>query len=185
MTIHPHQIEHLERLAPGYRSPMLMLGRQGSTIEGFPTAREYFRQWVDVYQDLDLDGGDLHLDLNRDSGLDQDYETVFNLGTIEHCWDAHNAWANALRAVTVGGTFISVCPINGWVGHGIHLTHPDAIVAFIAKNGFTIIDCWTTRWKQQGEVMWLRAEKERHIEWLADFEPAWQVYEEGKKKGVE
>lgn len=185
MTIHPHQVEDLKRLAPGYKSPMLMLGRQGSTIEGFPEAKDFFRLWVEDYQDLDLDGGDLKLNLNADLGYSQKYGCVFNLGTIEHCWNAHNAWSNALRMVKIGGAFISVCPINGWVGHGIHLTHPDAITAFISKNGFEIVDKWVTRWKTQGEVMWLRGDKQSHIESLRDYTPAWQVYEDGKKKRVE
>lgn len=193
MTIHPHHEPHLERLGQYMHAPMLMLGAQGSAIPGFPTAREYFAQWAgDDYHELDLDGGDLHLDLNKDlrvNGLEEVFRTVFNLGTIEHVWNAHNTWANALRAVEVGGHFLSHGPISGWVNHGLHMTNPDAIRAFISKNGFSIRAHWTSHWARpdgtfQGDVMWLAAVKERHIEELADFEPAWQVYEEGQKKAV-
>jgi len=172
------------------RPPMLMLGAQGNTIPGFETAGEYFAQWVGGgYQELDLDGGDLAIDLNADIGLSQSYKTVFNLGTLEHVWNAHNAWANALRAIKVGGHFLSSGPISGWLNHGLHMTNPDAILAFVSKNGFKIEAHWTSHWQRpdgsfQGDVMWLAAVKERHIEDLGDFEPAWQVYEEGQKKAV-
>ncbi len=190
MTIHPHHEPHLERLGQYMHAPMLMLGATDSAIPEFETAREYFCQWVgNGYQDLDLDGGDLALDLNKNIGLSQSYRTVFNLGTLEHVWNAHNAWANALRAVEVGGHFLSHGPVSGWVNHGLHMTNPEAIWAFISKNGFSVLDDWTSRWKRpngtfQGDVMWLAAVKERHIEELADFEPAWQVYEAGEKKAV-
>lgn len=193
MTIHPHHLPHLERLGEYMHAPMLMLGATDSAIPGFPTAREYFNQWVgNEYQDLDLDGGDLALDLNKDlglNGLSQCYRTVFNLGTLEHVWNAHNAWVNALRAVEVGGHFLSHSPISGWLNHGLHMTNPAAIRAFISKNGFSILDDWVTQWKRpdktlQGEVLWLAAVKERHIEDLSAFDPAWQVYEAGQKKQV-
>ena len=185
MTIHVEHLADLNRLGAYYRAPMLMLGATGSNLPEYSTAREYFGQWVGVcYQDLDLDGGDLVLDLNTDLDLSQSHRTVFNLGTIEHVWNAHNAWANALRAVEVGGHFLSHSPISGWLNHGLHMTNPAAIRAFVSKNGFKIIEEWTSRWKTQGEVLWLAAVKERHIPDLGAFEPAWQVYEAGTKKRV-
>ena len=196
MTIHPHHEPHFERLEQYMHAPMLMPGAQDSAIPGFSTAHEYFAQFVGGdfgdYSELDLDDGDLRLDLNTDLGnrlRPQFFRTVFNLGTIEHVWNAHNAWANALRAVEVGGHFLSHGPISGWVNHGLHMTNPAAIRAFISKNGFSVLAHWTSHWKRpngtfQGDVMWLAAVKERHIEELADFAPAWQVYEEGQKKVV-
>lgn len=183
--IHPHLLPHLDRIAAlgAFVDPMLMLGAQGSsTGQG---ARETFGRWVGDYRELDLDGGDLRLDLNADLvEIEGAFGSVFNLGTIEHVWNAHAAWGNALRAVRTGGFLISHGPANGWVGHGIHLTHPEAIAAFVAKNGFTVLDRWTSRWREQGEVVWLVARKERHIGALASFEPAWQVYVAGQKKAI-
>lgn len=185
MTIHQHHQEHLVRLSPFYKSPMLVLGATGIVVPQYKTAAEYFGQWIGAhYEELDLDGGDLGLDLNEDIGLSQSHATVFNIGTIEHVWNAHNAWANALRAVRVGGHFITHGPINGWVNHGIHGTNPAAIRAFITKNGYTIRDEWSSQWRNQGECLWLAARKDRHIESLDDYEPALQVYEGGKKSAI-
>lgn len=185
MTIQAQHIPDLERFAPYYKPSLLMLGATGSNLPSYPTARDYFAQWVgDGYQDLDLDGGYLRLDLNKDlRRLSQAYTTIFNLGTLEHVWNAHNAWANALRAVKIGGHFLTHSPVAGYKDHGLHLTSAPAIRAFVSKNGFTILDDWHTK-RAVGDVLWLAARKDRHIENLADFEPAWQVYEAGEKKQV-
>ena len=69
----------------------------------FTGARDYLKPWIgNGYEELDLDGGDLRLDLNKNLvELSQKFDIVFNLGTIEHVWNVHNAWANALRATEV------------------------------------------------------------------------------------
>ena len=163
---------------------MLMLGATASALPGYQTAREYFAQWIgSEYEDLDLDGGDLALDLNRDCGMSQSHRTVFNLGTIEHVRTAHAAWCNALRAVEVGGHLLSHGPVGGFENHGLHITSAPAIEAFISKNGFTIVDQWTTK-RAPGSLLWLAARKDRHIENFDDYEPALQVYEAGQKKRV-
>jgi len=184
VTIHPHHIPDLERLSQYMQPPMLMLGAHGSAIPGFKTAGEYFAQWVGgKYFEVDLDGGHWRRDLNEDLRFPTCYGTVFNLGTIEHVWNVHNAWVNALRAVEVGGHFLNHSPVAGYRNHGLHITSEPAIRAFVSKNGFNILDAWIT-YRAVGDTLWLAAVKERHIEDLADFEPAWQVYEEGQKKAV-
>ena len=192
MSINDIHLPHLERFRPYYRAPMLMLGNLGSAMPGYDTAREYFAQWVgDSYFTLDLDGGDLRLDLNKDLKLSQTFRdagaiqgrTVFNFGTLEHVWNVQNAWGNALRAVEVGGYFLSVGPVSGYKDHGLHVTSAAAIVSFVTKNGFTILDRWFTN-REVGTNMWMAATKTRHIADLADFEPAWQVYADGEKQPV-
>jgi SAM-dependent methyltransferase len=181
--IRPELVPDLTRLAPGYQPRMLMLGALESTIPGYPRGRDWFRQFVgDEYDELDLADGDLKLDLNGDLWeLSQRYESVFNLGTLEHCWDVHRAWGNTLRAVKVGGWLLSHTPVAGWctaegyLDHGLHMTLRDAILSFLELNGFAIHDAWDTKWRNRGRIMWLRAEKVRHVERLEDFRPPLQV----------
>jgi|GEM_PF-2273040 len=184
--IQPHVVANLERWSEFYGASMLMLGATGSNVPEYPTARDFFGRWVGSYADLDLDpAAKIQEDLNRDlASLSQGYDSVFNLGTIEHVWNQHNAWANALRAVAVGGHFLSHGPVNGWINHGLFMANPGAVRAFVAKNGFEVVDEFNTKWRQQGEVLWLAARKVRHIEDLSDYEPAWQIYEQGNKKAV-
>ena len=185
MAIHPEHLEHLGRFDEYYQAPMLMLGMTEMNVPGLTTAAAYFSQWVgSEYSELDLDGGDLMLDLNEDlPDLSEGYSTVLNFGTIEHVWNAHNAWVNALRAVRVGGHFLNHSPITGYRDHGLHLTSAPAIRAFVSKNGFYIVKQWVTV-KDVGKVLWFVAVKKKHIKKLSGFEPAWQIYEEGQKKTV-
>jgi SAM-dependent methyltransferase len=176
-------VPDLQRLAQGYRPRMLMLGATESKIPGYPTGRDWFRQFVgEEYDELDLCDGDLRLDLNADLGmLSGKYTSVFNLGTIEHVWDAHRAWCNTLRAVEPGGWFLSHTPVAGWcdglgyLDHGLHLTLRPAILEFVELNGFVIVDQWDTKWRNRGRIMWLRAMKTEHLERIEDFRPPLQV----------
>ncbi len=166
-----------------FRPPMLMLGAQESRVPAYPTARSWFTHWVgEEYDDLDLEDGSLKLDLNADlRRLELGYASVFNLGTIEHVWDAHRAWANALRAVQVGGAFATHSPVGGWVDtggcldHGVHMTERGSIEKFLTRNGFEVVDSWVTSFRQRGRLLWLVAEKRRHIGELASFRPVYQV----------
>ena len=111
--LQPHVMPSLERWAKFYKGPMLMLGACGSNVPEYPMGRDYFAQWVGgEYADMDMDPqADIHFDLNvDDSSLSEGFETVFNLGTLEHVWNVHNAWGNALRMVRVGGYFLSHSP---------------------------------------------------------------------------
>jgi hypothetical protein len=181
--IRPELVRDLERLSPGYQPRMLVLGATQSTIPGYPRGRDWFARFVGADLDeLDLEDGDLRLNLNDDlAELSGCYQSVLNLGTIEHCWDANRAWANSLRAVALGGWFLSHTPVAGWcdergyLNHGIHLTLRPAILEFIKLNGFHVHDEWDTRWRDRGRIMWLRAQKERHVERLEDFVAPMQV----------
>lgn len=184
--IHAEHVAHLERFSRYYLPTLCMLGAQGSTIDGYPTARAYFRQWVGPhYVELDTDGGDLALDLNRDHHEPRRFGCVFNFGTLEHVWNVHAAWCNALRMVDVGGYFVTHSPVTGWPNHGLHTTSALAIRAFLTRNGFEVADEVTVPWRKQGDVLWLAAKKRRHIESAADYEPPVQLYENGVKIGVQ
>lgn len=176
LETHIPQYERLRKLG-AFRSPMLMLGNQEMRLgaDGETIAENFFD--VNEYLTFDPDGGDIREDLSAEfSGPWPQFATVFNLGTIEHIWDAHSAWCNALRLVAVGGVFITVSPVGGYENHGIHITNAKFIRLFIEQNGFAIIDRWLT--KSSGEeiqfvdrgggdqLLWLAAEKiseQRHV----------------------
>jgi len=167
---------HFERLRGmgAFRSPMLMLGRQECHIGG--SAGGFFA--VESYTELDPDGGDLRLDLAGDlSAHHGQFATVFNLGTIEHLWDAHAAWSSALRLVAVGGVLVSHSPVGGWENHGAHVTDERFIRAFLTLNGFRIDAHWLSlkdgspvNAVQRGGgnvILWLVATKQREVETMA------------------
>ena len=180
----PEHVVHFDRLGRegAFRSPMLMLGNQDCRVNGYRDGAAFFAQYgVAEYKTLDPDRGDLRLDLNGFlAQLERQYQTVFNLGTIEHVWDAHMAWTNALHAVEVGGTLVSHSPFSGFEDHGIHLTNPKFIKAFVEKNGFEIgIDFQTS--SRNGRIWWFLAKKTGHHRTLAGYQPVYQLYFKGKK----
>ncbi len=97
-------IPHLRRLEPYMHGPMLMLGRQTNTSA--------YRFPCD-YKTMDLDGGDFLFDLGDEKAHQKTnivgyhieaYNTVFNLGTLEHVWDAHTAHVDTFWFTTQAGT---------------------------------------------------------------------------------
>lgn len=184
MILREHR-PHFDRLRAlgAFRSPMLMLGNQ--ECRDGDSAREFFG--VDSYTTLDPDGGDLPLDLSGDvSHLFGRYDCVFNLGTIEHIWDAHAAYVNAARMVKLGGVFIGHSPVGGWERHGVHVTDEKFIRAFFRGNGFRIDAHWLAL--QDGrpigdvlrgggcQTLWMVATKLSEVE---RFVPPQQVFRNG------
>jgi len=144
MTINPKHMPMYDKYSglKWFNDPMLMMGNQSCGMEGFGHARDFFASLgIHNYTSLDLDGGDIQLDLNSPQpSLYQKYKTVINIGTLEHVWDNHNAWSNALAAVMEGGMLISVHPDGGWHEHGINRTVPKWIAHFCELNGFRVRD---------------------------------------------
>jgi hypothetical protein len=146
MIINDHLASY-QRLLPYLKPDLLMLGRQTNTsVFQFPCD----------YKTLDLDGGDFEIDLGEKPGCGYDrdhlagWQTVFNLGTLEHVWDAHQAYVNAASMVKLGGYFIGQAPVAGWEDHGVHITDWAMINKFFLENGFAIYEQWFTT--QAGNV---------------------------------
>lgn len=169
----PEHLEHHRRIRKHARGRMLMLGNQENKtgIE----AKELFG--ISEYSTLDPDGGDLTLDLGNPIALDQAYDTVFNLGTIEHVWDVHTAWSNAARMVKVDGHFLNHSPVAGYRDHGIHVTEEAFIRQFFLINGFFIADAWTTD-SARGRLAWMVARKVEHT---TEFQKPQQTFKHGRK----
>jgi len=153
MLIRKH-IDHYNRLKSYCTGKMLMLGNQytnvGPATELFPCTE---------YKTLDPDGGDFPLDIQGDlSSMDEMWDTVFNLGTLEHVWDVHKAYGNAARMIKVGGYFIGHAPVENYNNHGIHVTNSEAILRFFSINGFEIVDSW----KSDSVLLWHVAKKITH-----------------------
>ena len=131
-----------------------MLGNQDGNVG---PAKEFFQ--CEEYKTLDPDRGDFPLDIQGDlSSMDQMWDTVFNLGTLEHVWDVHKAYSNSARMVKVGGYFIGHAPVENYNNHGIHVTHSDAILKFFSINGFEIV----ASWKSDSVLLWHIAKKITH-----------------------
>ena len=179
MIVEAHR-QFYDRLRPYYKGNMLMIGNQ-ETDMGDLTA--FFG--VDSYTTLDPDGGDYPRDLTADqSDLECQFDCVMNVGTLEHIWDIHTAFCNAIKMVKMGGFFITAHPVNNAKGHGIHITEEWAIMSFLEKNGFVQQDAFMTddselRPNYQGIInLWGAWQKVDHIR--ENFQVPLQIYENNR-----
>jgi len=176
MIVEAHRMFY-DRLRPYYTGNMLMIGNQQIEM-GDP--KEFFG--VDSYKTLDPDGGDYARDLTGDlSDLESQFDCVMNVGTLEHIWDIHSAFCNAIKMVKVDGYFMCVHPVDKAKGHGIHVTEEWAILSFLEKNGFVYQDGFLTddsalRPGHQGIVcLWTAHKKVNHVS--DNFQVPLQIYE--------
>lgn len=169
---------------------VLMLGRQVGEVDGMEAAAFFKARGASSYLQLDPDGGDLRDSLDGDlENLSARFDTLVNFGTIEHVWDAHRAWSNALRMVKIGGHFVSASPVAGWENHGIHVTDGRYISAFFEQNHCEKLHEEYSR--QDGSpasrpvrgsgttTMWAVYRKNAHVERLEDYARPQQVFRNG------
>jgi hypothetical protein len=65
---------------------------------------------------------------------------VFDGGSLEHIFHFPTALSNCMRAVSVGGHFISITPVNNLMGHGFYQFSPELFFRTLTKaNGFEIV----------------------------------------------
>jgi len=178
MIIKEHK-QFYDRLRPYYTGDMLMIGNQESTVGDLKT---FFG--VDSYKTLDPDGGDFTNDLTGDmSAFDQKYDCVMDVGTLEHIWDIHTAFCNAIKMVKVGGYFLGVHATAYAVGHGVHVTESWAILSFLEKNGFEQLDAFHTddadmRGSAHHVNLWSAHRKVKHV--ADDFQVPLQIYDNNR-----
>lgn len=178
MVIDRHRTFY-EKLRPYYKGDMLMIGNQESTVGDLKT---FFG--VNSYQTLDPDGGDYTHDLTGDvSEFEEKFDCVMDVGTLEHIWDIHTAFCNAVKMVKVGGYFISVHATAHAVGHGVHVTESWAILSFLEKNGFERLDIFQTDdaptlGKDSHINLWSAHRKVQHIS--NNFQVPLQIYENNR-----
>lgn len=182
MCLLEQQIMYYEKLKPyttGGR--MLMLGNQYNHTKKNPN--ELFG--TTEYKTLDPDEGDYLNDVQSDlSFMNQQWDSVFNLGTLEHVWDIHTAYSNAAKLVKVGGYFIGHAPVENYPNHGVHITHKDAIKTFFSINGFQHVMefSYVVPGLDGGRILW---HIEQKIEHVTEFKRPQQIWVKGKPSHFE
>jgi hypothetical protein len=84
----------------------------------------------------------IQLDMNypvRPTSYEQ-YDTLIDIGSLEHVFDTRQAIDNCLRMIKVGGYYLLSTPVKGYFGHGFHTFNPDALRQAIVLNGFEICE---------------------------------------------
>ncbi|WP_135503434.1 class I SAM-dependent methyltransferase [Roseovarius aestuariivivens] len=90
------------------------------------------------------EGATLIHDLNKlpDADLENQFDLIFDGGTIEHVFNVPVALEGVFRMLKPGGRFISVNGLNGWYGHGMYQFNPELVWTFWGRAcNCNVIDC--------------------------------------------
>ena len=80
---------------------------------------------------------DLNLPIPKN--LKNKYNTLIDIGSLEHIFDTKQVLINYTQMVRVGGLFFLHTPINGYFKHGLYTFNPDMLIGALKQNGFKII----------------------------------------------
>ena len=87
----------------------------------------------------DFEGAEIVFDLNRDNTpaeLAEQFDLVFNGGTIEHVFHVPNALSHITRMLRVNGLAVHLNPCHNWVDHGFYQFGPTLFFDYYEAAGF-------------------------------------------------
>ncbi|MEB8385989.1 methyltransferase domain-containing protein [Rhodobacteraceae bacterium KMM 6894] len=92
----------------------------------------------------DYEGATLLHDLNTlpEESLENQFDLIFDGGTVEHVFNVPNALEGLYRMLKPGGRLISANGLNGWYGHGMYQFNPELVWTFWKRAcNCNVIDC--------------------------------------------
>jgi len=111
------------------------------TVYAEPLLRRMNFQRVESLDATAYQGAGLVHDLNVPLSVDlhEQWDWVFDGGSLEHVFDFPAAIRNCSALLRPGGMFITMCPVNNWMGHGFYQFSPELFFrAFAAEHGFQV-----------------------------------------------
>ena len=100
---------------------------------------------VEALDTSQYEGAQVVHDLNQDvpPSWHEQYDTIFDGGTLEHVFNFPNAIRNCMEMLKPGGRFISVTVANNWCGHGFYQFSPELFYrVFTSSNGFNVVEMY-------------------------------------------
>lgn len=100
-------------------------------------------EWLFSTQDvqsIDMNGSPaaLRIDLNDRIDLGRTFATVINHGTLEHVFNAAQAFKTIHDHCRVGGLMIHESPFTGWIDHGFVTFQPTLFFDLAASNCYEL-----------------------------------------------
>ena len=111
----------------------------------------------DVLKSLDInmaEGADFEFDLNGEgilSVIEEPFDFVLDIGTMEHIFHVPNVFRNIFDAVKVGGHVMHYSPANNHLDHGFYQFSPTLFNDYYRANNFEIVDIKILRHTIRGE----------------------------------
>lgn len=87
------------------------------------------------------EGPSIEQDLNEPvpEHLHNQFDFIFDGGTIEHVFNVPQALMNVYLMLKPGGRFVSANGMNGWVGHGMYQFNPEMVWTFWKRKCQSIV----------------------------------------------
>lgn len=100
------------------------------------------------------------------------FNTVIDIGSIEHVFDTRRCLENLTSLVAVGGHLMLHTPCRGYFDHGLHTLSPECLIQGMEVNGFE------TRWVRystpegvplktprdaEDAILWVIGQKKREV----------------------
>lgn len=143
-----------QHLHVGNREMRLLLGRAEIDLDAFPRLRDAVAPryaepfWealggsrIESMDFSDFEQATIIQDLNAPvgEGLREQFDVVFDGGTLEHVFTLPVALRNALEMVRTGGHFITTTHANNYCGHGFYQFSPELFHRVLSGiNGFRV-----------------------------------------------
>lgn len=92
----------------------------------------------------DYEGASVIHDLNKlpPASLENQFDFIFDGGTLEHVFNVPNALESVFRMLKPGGRFVSANGLNGWYGHGMYQFNPELVWTFWGRAcNCSVLDC--------------------------------------------
>jgi SAM-dependent methyltransferase len=106
----------------------------------FDNVRQLFHSYGWNATDLDLHDkrAIIHADLNLRLEYRSKFDLVFDIGTLEHISNSHQALENYLTLLRPGGWLFLLTPIRGYYQHGFHTFAEEYLKETLLQNGCAI-----------------------------------------------
>jgi hypothetical protein len=87
---------------------------------------------------------DFIIDLNEpvDVSYYERFDTIVDVGTLEHVFDIATALKNLVRMCRPGGSVILINPSTGAIDHGFYQFSPTLYFDYFGSNGFSVVSCY-------------------------------------------
>jgi SAM-dependent methyltransferase len=86
-------------------------------------------------------GAEILQDLNQPlkPNLQESCDCLLDGGSLEHVFDFPTAIRNCASILRPGGLFVTICPVNNWMGHGFYQFSPELFFrVFDSAHGFSV-----------------------------------------------
>lgn len=92
--------------------------------------------------DLEDSRASIKHDLNTElpSYMNERFDLLFDIGTIEHVADSMEAFSSYMKCVRIGGLICLLTPVCGYFDHGFHTFSEEFIVSLMELNGFELLE---------------------------------------------